>query len=222
MFFAHFLPPSILRLFPKTLRLFHKKLRLYQNSNKFDYRVKKNFFYISFYQYKNRMLLTLFYSVSINFLSLLRNSGKLWFIRYDGRLHNGDKLCNTLFFCIIIIMYCDYTLSWSMIELNCSIRTLNCSIRTLSCSIRTLNCCIRTLSCSIRTLNCSIRTLSCRIRTLSCSIRTLIQSCGNLNFRRIILIQSTQDLLNLCSNQSLETIKIYTIKTKFLKLKQTN
>ena len=168
------------------------------------------------------MSLPLYTSVCTNFQTLFHNSDKLWFIRYDGRLHNGDKLYKMLSCCIIIIMYCDYTLSWSMIELNCSIRTLNCSIRTLSCSIRTLNCSIRTLNCSIRTLSCSIRTLSCSIRTLSCSIRTLIQSCGNLNFRRIIVIKSTQDLLNFCSNQSLETIKIYTIKTKFLKLKQTN
>ena len=147
------------------------------------------------------MSLPLYTSVCTNFQTLFHNSDKLWFSRYDCGLHNGDKLRNKLFYCIIIFMHYDYTLNLRIITSIFSIIIVKLSIIILKLSIIILK------------LNIII---------LKLSIRTLMQSCVNLNFRRIIVIKSTQDLLNLCSNQSLETIKIYTIKTKFLKLKQTN
>ena len=198
-FFAHFLPPSILRLFLKTLRLFRKTLRLYQNSNKFDYRIKRQYFCISFYQYKNRMNLPFYTSVCTTFQTLFRNSDKLWFIRYDCELNNGDKLCNKLFYCIIIFMHYDYT--------------LNLRIITSIFSIIILKLSIIILKLSTIILKLSIIILKMSIIILKLSIRTLMQSCVNLNFRRIILIQSAQDLINYFSNQSLKTIKTYNNKT---------
>jgi len=151
--------------------------------------------------------LPLYNSVCTNFqrrfskLSKLRLYGKAWGV------HSGDKLCNKLSCCIIILMHYDYTLKWS-------IRTLMCSIRILMCSIRTLMCSIRILMCSIRILMCSIRILMCSIRTLMCSIRTLMQSCLNLILSRILLVISTKYLLGLYGNQSFETIKIHNNKSE--------
>ena len=137
--------------------------------------------------------LPLYNSVCTNFqrrfskLSKLRLYGKAWGV------HSGDKLCNKLSCCIIILMHYDYTLKWS---------------------IRTLMCSIRILMCSIRILMCSIRILMCSIRTLMCSIRTLMQSCLNLILSRILLVISTKYLLGLYGNQSFETIKIHNNKSE--------
>ena len=161
------------------------------------------------------MSLPLYTSVCTNFQTLFHNSDKLWFSRYDCGLHNGDKLRNKLFYCIIIFMHYDYTLNLRIITSIFSIIIVKLSIIIVKLSIIILK-----LSIIILKLNIII--LKLNIIILKLSIRTLMQSCVNLNFRRIIVIQSAQDLLNLCSNQSLETIKIYTIKTNFLKLKQTN